>query len=272
MARYTVVQILDKCLKCRGCMVACQRVNKLDSDGVAEKVQYDDYVVVKSQSKRSTPDMGPYVRYNCWHCPTAPCGASCPWGALYERKDSNGDILGVDVDRSYCHYGLSGTYLNRKTGALKTAKCRSQCRKNCMRGGYPKFGANDMVSSSTYVYKCTLCATKIASGDLTEPACVTACPNNALRYGKISGSTVVDTTRGTLTLSDYTYRATVGGFYWVSSHAFGPPTSDPYVEDHLTPMVSRFLLSPAGVSFLMPAAVVGGLYGLIKRRMTLQNV
>lgn len=277
MARWTIVQTVDKCLKCRACMVACERVNKLDADGTAEAVSYDDLVAVKSQNVNL--DMGPYVRYNCWHCPNPPCANACPWGAFYEHTDSNGDVLGVDIDRTYCHAGESGT-LSKRGGGTATGTCTYQCRRECGRGGYPKIGNNNSyLTSGTKAYKCTLCATKIAAGDLTRPACVTACPNAALKYGKLNSTKTtlyVDGVNDVATNVDLDgsarpYQASNGGFFWISKKHFIPPTADPFVEDHLTPMMSKFLLSPAAAGLLMPAAVIGGLYGVIRRRMSVQN-
>ncbi len=35
-------------------------------------------------------DMGPFMRYSCWHCPDPPCAYECPYGAI--RKEPTGAI------------------------------------------------------------------------------------------------------------------------------------------------------------------------------------
>jgi predicted NAD/FAD-binding protein len=45
-----------------------------------------------------------------------------------------------------------------------------------------------------------------------------------------------------------------------------PPKADPFIEDHITPMVSGALSSPLVKAAIVPTLVVGGLMALSARR------
>ncbi len=245
MADMAILQEMDKCMKCRGCQVACQRVQGLTTTvGNAEKIAADDPMVVKAQGNNDNP---PYVRYSCWHCYNPPCVPACPKGAMKVHAATGG----VYVDQALCN----------------PADCAQQCVKNCRKGGYPKVGTN---APGTFAYKCNLCYNQ-ANG----PACVNTCPGKALTYDTVAN---IQTT-----LSDH-YSATgdvwigEGHMFWARKSpgggaigTFDPPTTDPYIEDHISPMFNKVLKSPVGAALAVPALLFGGLFALFKRREALSE-
>lgn len=262
-----VLHLVDKCMKCSGCSVACQRNQspQLVGNDPTRQISADDATVVKAQCNYDNP---PYVKYNCWHCDGPLCaGASaCPFGAV--KKQTNG---AVTVDRAKCN--------------TSSPLCTEQCAKACGRGGYPKIGSGDG-GAVDYMYKCNLCTNadgsnrfKPAGGNVLVagstyplsggvPACVATCPAGALKVGyreEIEAYTRAQTQAG-----NFRSVAGFGSYYWASKSLFGIPTSDPYVEDHVVPIFTKLLSGPAGKALVLPAIALGGLYAIYQRKVTLK--
>ncbi len=289
MAEQAILQLVDRCVRCRGCMVACKRNNWITQDSSAEKTTSGDLMVIKQQASVENP---PFVRYSCWHCSAPPCAPECPFGAIIKQADG-----AVTVDHNLCNpYSI---------------KCTRQCLRNCMRGGYPKIGfgstsslATSAVTSSYKMFKCNLCydwsqantiskrwkqghlrqAVGSSSLDPTSttgiydttaaasvPACVQSCPSNALKFGNKSDILTV------LETSAVKSWGGAGSVYWaitsnasdMASTIFAPPTADPFAEDHAVPMVQGILASPAGKALVLPTLATAGLYALYKRKVQL---
>ncbi|MDI6821790.1 MAG: hypothetical protein QMD66_02785 [Actinomycetota bacterium] len=279
---FAVIQLIDRCVKCRACMVACQRNWGLDDSGsppdlnatgVAERIESDDVTVVKSQVAVDNP---PFIKYNCWHCPDPPCVKQCPRGAITKMADGSVHIKqfprpGYPSDTQYCD--------------PLDIRCTFQCATQCARGGYPKISRGDGLNLKAY--KCDLCwgirdgkngfedalQSRRVPGDASMwvgtytgqrvTACVQACPNRALLMGDAA-----DVARLAAT---YPYHQGDGSFYWASRLPFGPPTTDPYIEDHAVPMFQKLLASPAGKLLVVPTLIVSGIYGLYQRRLALST-
>lgn len=138
--KLAVVQEYDRCIKCRGCVVACQRnfVNSpLGKSLVANtgagvgKTSPDDATVIKPQLGFDFP---PFMKHNCWHCANPPCAGRCPRKAVRKMKDG-----AVIIDFNLCDPTI----------------CNWECNKDCGRGGYPKIGFGDGVDYKAY--KCDMC-------------------------------------------------------------------------------------------------------------------
>ncbi|MEB2792464.1 MAG: 4Fe-4S binding protein, partial [Caldisphaeraceae archaeon] len=94
------------------------------------------------------------VPFNCRHCENAPCLNVCPTGALY--RDEEGAVV-----------------LN----PLQCIGCL-MCAVAC------PFGVPKLRVTLKIMDKCDLCASRRKDGLL--PACVSACPTEALSYGEIN--------------------------------------------------------------------------------------
>lgn len=274
-----IFQDVDKCMRCNGCVIACKRTWELklptSMDDViptggtpAQTVKPRTRLAIKSQ-RRS--DMGAFMRFSCWHCPSPPCVPACPLGAM--KKEATG---AVSVDRAKC----------------QPAQCRDEagnypCQWECQRGGYPKIGVAYEGDDNVYMNKCTLChgragaesavdantalPTRASTAEITavpekahEPACVSSCPAKAM---------VWDTRANILALAQ-TYSLDGrsnwlgdGSMFWGSKkQRLAPPKADPFIEDHVTPM-----LSGLGAKLIVPTLVVGGLAAMSARRVRIES-
>lgn len=282
MSKLAVVNEYDRCNKCRGCVVSCQR-NFLNSSlgraldpgtgsglGVtttAGRISADEVTVVKPQFAFDFP---PFMKYNCWHCANPPCGGRCPFRAISKKTDGS-----VVVDFNLC----------------RPTRCNQECVMDCGHGGYPKVGQGNGVDLKAY--KCDMCNGRripllINNGGVivrnvdvidmrtfgsfkTEarttnnladidkykvPACVLACTAGALKIGYLSD---VDAH-----MAPYSYKHGLTGdsWRWAGNLMAAPPTSDPLLDDHLVPLTHHLVegkLVPVGL-------LIGGLYLLYKRR------
>jgi len=102
----TVMAILhdvDKCMRCNGCVVACKREWGIRAETIGvNNVAYDQRLAIKSQKR---VDMGPFVRFSCWHCTDAPCARACPVknAAGKYALSWNKDTGAVAVDKTICN-------------------------------------------------------------------------------------------------------------------------------------------------------------------------
>lgn len=258
-----ILQDIDRCVRCRGCQVACERRSKMlpsnstnfaaamVTDGPNAKdattVSNDDLVVVKAQKD---VDLAPYVRYGCWHCLNPPCVPACPRNAISKKTNASKAHGAVVVDYGLCTPDSGG--------------CTRQCVSACRKGGYPKIGlgTSEYYPASKKMYKCDMCFDRVEAGKI--PLCVETCPAKAYTFD------TYDNIWNKMTAERYSYISGNDQFVWATRNtAFVSPKADPFVEDHISPMMDRLLSGPFSKAFLMPTAVVGGLYALYRRRVTI---
>ncbi len=217
-SQMAILQDIDKCTKCRGCLVACERnwprhqnapAGMLVASGTADTISVDDPTTAKAQR---TGDRAPFVKYNCWHCPSPPCERAClatGRGAITKQADG-----GVHVEQ---HQDPTNPW-DRQFCDPTDPKChdlagRLVCVTACQRGTYPRRGLGDGVNDK--IYKCTMCSKNaqgnegkvpgnagkwiggtedgsykiltlgvgINYGNQDIPACVMACSAGSLYYG-----------------------------------------------------------------------------------------
>jgi Fe-S-cluster-containing dehydrogenase component len=285
MTVMAILQEVDKCIRCNGCVIACKREWKMKQETIGVmKVAYDQRLAIKSQKR---VDMGPFIRYSCWHCPDPPCAKRCPKKAITKKPNGAVDVDFNLCDPSVCQ--INGQY---------------PCVIDCQRGGYPKVGIGSDSYATPKAFKCTLCSdragvtntavpfqnaptsqhyisgyksTLVAPGidnnvvipELEHaPMCVMTCPAKAM---------VWDSRDNVLAYLQANY-SNVDGFgsigwvgngsmFWASRKALlGPPKADPFVEDHLAPAASGLFSSPIAKAAIVPTILVGGLMALSARR------
>jgi Fe-S-cluster-containing dehydrogenase component len=275
-----ILQEVDKCVRCNGCVIACKRTWHMKGDVDASpdlphnKLASNQRLVIKSQKR---VDMGPFVRFSCWHCEDPPCAGRCPFKAI-EKSEGTGAVW---IDPNKC----------------KPGECSWQCKTDCQRGGVPMIGAGSDLFETAKNWKCTLCTGGYTGapcvgagkgGDLptravsvsglyhsklypdveveelaSEPSCVYTCPAKAMIY---------DTRENIVAyLNDpnqhWVSRFGDGAMFWASKKSIiSPPKADPFVEDHISPMVGSLLNSPFAKAALVPTLVVGGLLAISARR------
>jgi Fe-S-cluster-containing dehydrogenase component len=289
MTEMAILQDVDKCMRCNGCVVSCKRTWKMKAlnPGI-HKTAPDQRVIIKSQKR---VDMGPFMRYSCWHCTNPPCIKRCPFSAM--EKKPNGAVA---IDPSKCQPDQTNP-ANGKT-------CVRQCQTDCGRGGYPKIGAgSDLFSDSQpKSWKCTLCYGRAgADADLDpaygfalptriypdpsgnynsplngasvpdmkhQPSCVFTCPAKAMHWD--AKATIVGYLNNTA--NGFVSAQGDGSVYWASRKGILiAPKADPLIEDHVTPLVSSVLSGPFAKAALVPTLLVGGLVAVVARRQRLAN-
>jgi hypothetical protein len=175
--------------------------------------------------------------------------------------------------------------------------CTYQCQVDCGRGGYPKIGVGSDLYDTPKAWKCTLCWGRAGSDADLDPAYgfglpTKVYPNGAGEYiSSISGTSVPELKHQPSCVFTCPAKAMVwdtkdnivsyinnsangfisvqgdGSMYWASRKSLLlAPKADPFVEDHVTPLISNMLSSPFAKAALVPAAMGAGLLALIARR------
>jgi DMSO reductase iron-sulfur subunit len=136
-----------RCIECRACEAACKQWNGVDTGTGVRWRQ------VRVFEKGAFPAVATQaLSLACNHCDRPLCLMACPVKAYYRRRD--GVII---LDQTKC------------------VGCR-YCLKWC------PYGAPQFNPRTGKMEKCTMCADRIDAG--LEPACASACPTGALRWGK----------------------------------------------------------------------------------------
>ena len=144
---------LDACTGCKACVAACHSLNGLDDD----ESWRDIGLLIGTQTK-------PYqqtVTTACHHCADPACADGCPVLA-YDKDPVTGIVRHLDDQCIGCSY------------------CILKCPYDV-----PKFNLKRGI-----VRKCDMCQSRLSEGE--APACVQACPNQAIKIQVIKLSDVRD--------------------------------------------------------------------------------
>lgn len=141
---------LDVCTGCKACVTGCHSLNGLDDAEVWRTVGMLHGGTAQAPAQQT-------VTTSCHHCLEPACLAGCPVKA-YEKDPVTGIVRHLDDQCIGCQY------------------CVFMCPYDA-----PKFN-----KARGIVRKCDMCSDRLAHGE--APACVQACPNEAIRI------TVVDRT------------------------------------------------------------------------------
>ncbi|MEA2902597.1 MAG: formate dehydrogenase iron-sulfur subunit [Actinomycetota bacterium] len=138
---------LDTCTGCKACVTACHNLNGLD-----EGESYRTVGLLTGGT--ATQPFQQTVTTACHHCVDPACLNGCPTNA-YEKDEFNGIVAHIEGRCLGCGY------------------CTWTCPYEV-----PRFNAARGV-----VRKCDMCRDRLAVGE--EPACVSACPNGAIRISVV---------------------------------------------------------------------------------------
>jgi formate dehydrogenase iron-sulfur subunit len=134
---------LDACSGCKACVTACHNLNGLEEDELWRNVG----VLVGGTSQSPLVQ---HVTLACHHCLEPACLEGCPVEA-YEKHPQTGIVRHLDDQCIGCQY------------------CMLKC----------PYDVPVYSKSKGIVRKCDMCHHRLAAGE--APACVQACPNQAIR-------------------------------------------------------------------------------------------
>ena len=193
-AQWGMVVDIDKCTGCQACVVACQSENNVPINEEAHFNQRRaiEWIRVERYWEGEFPDVkARFIPLFCQQCGDAPCEPVCPVYATYHNSE-----------------GLNVQVYNRCIGTRFCANnCPYQVRLfNFWEPAWPETLKNQLnpdvtVRSRGIMEKCTFCVQRIRrssreadkngeelqDGDRAlSPACVNACPTEALMFGNLN--------------------------------------------------------------------------------------
>lgn len=145
--QYAFEVSLDRCTGCKACVSACHSLNGLD-----EHEAWRDTGVLFGGT--DSPGWQQTITTACHHCENPGCLNGCPVGA-YEKDQDTGIVRHLDDQCIGCSY------------------CILKCPYDV-----PKYSKKRGI-----VRKCDMCHQRLAEGE--APACVQACPTEAIRIVKV---------------------------------------------------------------------------------------
>ena len=149
---------LDACTGCKACVTACHNLNGLD-DGEAWRsvgLLHGGSAVAPVQQSITTA---------CHHCLDPACMSGCPVLA-YEKDPATGIVKHLDDQCIGCQY------------------CTFMC----------PYDVPQYSSSRGIVRKCDMCSDRLAEGE--APACVQACPNEAIAIRVVERRQAIEDAQG----------------------------------------------------------------------------
>jgi formate dehydrogenase iron-sulfur subunit len=145
---------LDQCTGCKACVTACHSLNGLDESETWRSVGLLHGGTVTAAVQQT-------VTTSCHHCVDPACMNGCPVQA-YEKDPKTGIVRHLDDQCIGCQY------------------CIFACPYEV-----PQFNA-----AKGIVRKCDMCHDRLAVGE--APACVQACPNEAIAIRVVSTASVLE--------------------------------------------------------------------------------
>ena len=145
---------LDRCTGCKACVTACHSLNGLEAGETWRAVGLLHGGSSEMPAQKT-------VTTSCHHCLEPACMHGCPVGA-YEKDALTGIVRHLDDQCIGCQY----------------------CVLTC------PYEAPQYSASKGIVRKCDMCADRLAEAE--APACVQACPNEAISIRIVDQATVVE--------------------------------------------------------------------------------
>jgi len=234
-----------RCTGCETCVLACKKVNELGPDRLGPGQEAVDSL---SPTRYTTILRRPgnhFVKQQCQHCLEPACVSACPVGAL--QKTPEGPVI---YDAALC------------------IGCR-YCMVACPYG-VPRYEWDE---AAPYVRKCELCYPLLKQGK--RPACVDACPHEALLFG--SRGHLLEEAHARIAASPEAYASHVYGESEVggTSILYLADTSLDFLgwggdlRDTSLPPLSWASLAKVPPVVVGMASLMGGVCWMVKRRMKL---
>ncbi len=220
--QYAFEVSLDRCTGCKACVSACHSLNGLDDHEV-----WRDVGIILGGS--AAPTYQQTITTACHHCEDPGCMNGCPVGA-YEKDAGTGIVRHLDDQCIGCSY------------------CILKCPYDV-----PKYSKKRGI-----VRKCDMCHQRLAEGE--APACVQACPTEAIRIVKVPTKSPVAAlfipdlaTASTLADSKITRPTTRYIGREVPATAYAADRSALIPQHAHWPLVCMLMLTQAGIGLLFTA-------------------
>lgn len=146
------------CVGCRGCEEACAEVNGFPEpdpdDSVLEKERKTSITQYSVINRYEVDDEEIFVKKQCMHCNQPACASACLTKAMLKREE--------------------GPVIWREDKCMGCRFCMVSCPFDI-----PKFEYDEW---NPKIQKCNMCWERLKEGE--QPACVEACPAEAIIFGK----------------------------------------------------------------------------------------
>ncbi len=217
---------LDRCSGCKACVAACHNLNGLD-----EGESWREVGLVLG-GRPGLPILQ-HVTTACHHCLDPACLKACPVDA-YEKDPVTGIVQHLDDQCFGCQY------------------CTLACPYDA-----PRFHPGKGI-----VRKCDMCSDRLAAGE--APACIQACPHEAIRIRIVDRGAVIAQAEGNVFLPGapdpgYTLPTTSYRSSHLRDSADVQPADDPHVEPEQAhwPLIVMLVLTQLSVGgFVVELAAV----------------
>jgi len=186
--KWSMVIDLDKCTGCQACVVACQSENNvpINLESAFLESRVIEWIRIERYWEGEFPNVkARFIPVLCQHCDNAPCEPVCPVYATYHNNE-----------------GLNVQVYNRCVG---TRYCGNNCPYHARSFNYwqptwPEELHNQLdpdvtVRTRGVMEKCSFCVQRIRRATrgkksvpdgAFDPACVQACPADAMTFGNIN--------------------------------------------------------------------------------------
>jgi formate dehydrogenase iron-sulfur subunit len=247
MRNMAILNDVTRCIGCEKCVEACQASNGLPQEQPWRWVKrIDDLSSARwSTVERVRSDRGDrFVRKQCLHCVDPACVSVCIVGAL--TKTPEGPVI---YDKDLC---------------IGCRYCMIACPWEI-----PRYSWEDRVP---YIQKCSMCYERVLQ-DGKPPACVEACPTDAIAFGERDDLLVEAKRRLSTEPGRYIQKIwgakEVGGtsvLYISDVDIKLGELAVPVIDTEPVPYRTTKILHHMPTVFTGMALLMGGIYWVIKRR------
>lgn len=234
-----------RCTGCEQCVFACKEANDLGPDALRPGQEtVDGLSATRFTTVLSRPG-DHFVKQQCRHCLEPTCVSVCLVGAMH--KTPQGPVI---YDSDLC------------------IGCR-YCLMACPYG-IPRY---EWDAAVPYVRKCTMCYPRLQKG--LEPACVEACPHEALLFG--SRNDLLREAHRRIASQPERYHPHVWGerevggtsVLYLADISLGFLAWSPDLGDRPLPLLSWAAMKKVPPVIVGMGTLMGGIYWIIQRRMRL---